>query len=76
MTSPYAEQDIEQLPKWSRVTGSDRESLASRCKEMYCGPQQMSVRNIAQVTGRSYGAIHKLLKEAGVSFRPRGNPSR
>jgi hypothetical protein len=63
-----------QIKKWSRVTGTDRETLKARVTEMYV-EGRMSVRDIATETGRSYGATHRLLSDAGVPFRSRGNPS-
>jgi transposase len=64
----------EPIEKWVRVTGSDREQLKKRVVDMYVG-QHLSVREIGEETGRSYGAVHRLLREAQVSFRPRGNPT-
>ena len=31
-----------------------------------------TVRDLADETGRSYGGVHKLLKDGGTEFRPRG----
>jgi transposase len=62
----------EKIDKWVRVTGTDRETLKERVTTMYVG-QQMSIRKISEETGRSYGAVHRLLCDAQVEFRPRGN---
>jgi predicted transcriptional regulator len=34
--------------------------------------QGASIRQIADETGRSYGNVHRLLSESGVTLRPRG----
>jgi transposase len=60
--------------KWTRLTGGDRESFREQVVEMYVN-EGRSIRDIAVATQRSYGAIHRLLTEAKVRFRPRGNPA-
>mgnify|MGYP001436628772 CR=1 FL=1 len=35
-----------------------------------------SIRALAQETGRSYGGVHRLLTDAGVTFRSRGGDRR
>ena len=35
-----------------------------------------SVRTIAAELGRSYGFVHRILTEAGVTMRPRGSSNR
>jgi hypothetical protein len=62
------------IGKWSRVTGTDRKTLQTRVADMYL-KDGMSIRAIADEVGRSYGATHRLLVDAGVAFRPRGNPT-
>lgn len=64
--------DNEKIGKYSRITGTDRENLKERVKVMYV-KQEMSVREIGEEIGRSYGATHRLLVDAKVKFRPRGN---
>lgn len=64
----------EKIKKWARVTGTDRERMKRAAKASY--EKGHSVRQIAEETGRSYGAIHRLLLDAGVTFRPRGNHRR
>jgi hypothetical protein len=58
--------------KWVRITGEDRTALESRMIELYRGGA--SVREISRQTGRSYGAVHKMLIDAGVVMRRRGKP--
>lgn len=64
----------DKIGKWSRVTGTDRDSLQQRVAQMY-EKDELSIREIADQVGRSYGATHRLLRDAGVTFRPRGNPT-
>lgn len=61
------------LSKWARLHGAERTDFREQCVDMY-EREQLSVRKIVQRTGRSYGAVHKMLVEAGVQMRPRGNP--
>ncbi|MFJ8345100.1 helix-turn-helix domain-containing protein [Streptomyces sp. NPDC094153] len=52
------------------LTGDERRIVATEFAQMY--QAGASIRAIARQTGRSYGAVHKLLADAGVQFRPRG----
>lgn len=61
------------IRKWSRVTGTDRAALRKKVVCHYMN-DSMSIREICIETGRSYGAIHLLLREAGVAMRTRGRP--
>lgn len=61
------------LGKWERLHGSDRDRFIAECIRLY-EHDQMSLREISQRTGRSYGSIHEMLLAAGVRMRPRGNP--
>ena len=62
------------IGKWTRLSGTDRDEFQQGCVDMY-ERDQMSVRDIVNQTGRSYGSVHRLLKDAGVHMRPRGNPA-
>ena len=64
----------ETLKKGTRVTGSDRTKLASDLKKRYDGGE--SIRSLAASTGRSYGFVHRILTESGVSLRVRGGATR
>lgn len=57
-----------------RIVGEQRESLATELALRYAAGE--SIRSLADSTGRSYGFIQSLLKEAGVEFRPRGGATR
>ncbi|MFF9864155.1 helix-turn-helix domain-containing protein [Streptomyces sp. NPDC013953] len=54
--------------------GRDRDELAAGLKKKY--DAGASIRALAEETGRSYGAVHRLLGEAGVAFRARGGATR
>lgn len=64
-----------EIAKWARLHGETRTVFQDECVQMY-ETHRMSLRQIAQETGRSYGSIHALLLDAGVRLRPRGNPHR
>ena len=65
---------VESLKKGSRVTGNAREKLASDLKRKYEGGA--SIRALAESTGRSYGFVHRMLTESGVTLRGRGGATR
>ena len=60
----------ENLRRGARVTGPDRSKLASDLAERYGAGE--SIRSLASSTGRSYGFIHRILTEIGVTLRSRG----
>jgi len=60
----------ENLRRGARVSGSDRSKLASDLAERYGAGE--SIRSLASSTGRSYGFIHRILTEIGVTLRSRG----
>jgi Helix-turn-helix domain len=62
------------LRKGTRVTGSDRSKLATDLKKRYDAGE--SIRSLANATGRSYGFIHRILTETGVTLRGRGGAAR
>ncbi|GHH71318.1 transcriptional regulator [Streptosporangium violaceochromogenes] len=64
----------ETLKKGTRVTGADREKLAADLKKRYGAGE--SIRALAASTGRSYGFIHRILSESGVTLRGRGGATR
>lgn len=64
----------ETLRKGTRVTGPDRSKLATDLKKRYDGGE--SIRALASATGRSYGFIHRILTETGVTLRGRGGATR
>ena len=64
----------ETLRKGTRVTGADREKLAAKLQQRYGAGE--SIRALAASTGRSYGFIHRILAESGVTLRSRGGATR
>jgi hypothetical protein len=56
--------------KGTRVSGADRITMATDLKTRYDAGE--SIRSLATATGRSYGFIHRILTETGVSLRGRG----
>src|SRR6202050_2325603 len=64
----------ETLKKGTRVTGADRTKLAADLKKRYSAGE--SIRSLAASTGRSYGFVHRILTETGVSLRGRGGATR
>jgi Helix-turn-helix domain len=64
----------ETLKKGTRVTGADRTKLAVDLKKRYDAGE--SIRALAASTGRSYGFVHRILTEKGVSLRGRGGATR
>lgn len=64
----------QQLKKGARVTGDERNSLASTLKQKYS--EGTSIRDLASETGRSYGFVHRILTESGTELRGRGGATR
>ena len=64
----------ETLRKGTRVTGADRSKLATDLKKRYDAGE--SIRSLASATGRSYGFVHRILTETGVTLRGRGGATR
>ncbi|MDX6201957.1 MAG: hypothetical protein QOE24_3084 [Frankiales bacterium] len=62
------------LKKGSRVTGSERNSLAADLRRKY--DSGSSIRSLAESTGRSYGFVHRILTESGAALRGRGGATR
>lgn len=64
----------QSLRKGTRVTGPDRAKMASDLRSRYDAGE--SIRALALATGRSYGFIHRILTEQGVTLRGRGGSAR
>lgn len=65
---------MAELKKGSRITGSERDKLASELRKKYDAGQ--SIRALAESTGRSYGFVHRILSESGATLRGRGGATR
>ncbi len=62
------------LPKNKHLLGPERARFAAELKQAYLNGT--SIRELAEQTDRSFGWIHRMLSEAGVTFRSRGGPTR
>jgi hypothetical protein len=62
------------LKKGARITGADRNKLATDLKKQY--DKGKSIRELAESHGRSYGFVHRVLSESGTSLRGRGGATR
>ncbi|HEY2222440.1 MAG TPA: helix-turn-helix domain-containing protein [Actinomycetospora sp.] len=62
------------LKKGARITGDQRDKLATDLKKKY--EKGASIRSLAESTGRSYGFVHRVLSESGVTLRGRGGATR
>ena len=62
------------VKKGTRVTGAEREKLATELKTRYESGD--SIRALAAATERSYGFVHRILTESGASLRARGGATR
>ena len=65
---------MAELPKGRRITGPDRDRLSADLKRRY--EAGASIRELAADTGRSYGFVHRVLLESGVTLRGRGGAVR
>lgn len=59
------------IGKHTRVLGDERASLRTTLVDQYVN-DGLSIRQLALNWGRSYGFIHRMLIEAGVTLRSRG----
>lgn len=66
--------ETKTLIKGSRITGKARERLVVDLTKKY--GKGHSIRALAAETGRSYGFVHRMLSDAGVSLRARGGATR
>jgi hypothetical protein len=66
--------DVADLKKGARITGTQRDKLATDLKKKY--EKGASIRALAEQTGRSYGFVHRVLSETGVTLRGRGGATR
>ena len=65
---------MAELSKGRRVSGNERDKLAVDLKKKYAAGA--SIRDLAEQTGRSYGFVHRVLSESGVTLRGRGGATR
>lgn len=62
------------IKKGARITGAARTKLATDLKKAY--DKGKSIRELADTHGRSYGFVHRVLSESGVTLRGRGGATR
>lgn len=62
------------IGKGRRVSGSERDKLTADLTKKYAAGA--SIRELAAQTGRSYGFVHGVLSDAGVTLRGRGGATR
>lgn len=60
--------------KGARIVGDARDALAADMGRRYAAG--VSIRALAAESGRSYGFVHRVLAEQGVTFRARGGATR
>ena len=60
--------------KGQRVMGEDRQALTEELATKYAAGK--SVRELSSENGRSYGFVHRLLVDGGVTLRGRGGATR
>lgn len=65
---------MEELGKGKRIIGDLRSEVQQSYIERYLAGE--SIRAIAQDSGRSYGFVQTLLKNAGIPLRSRGGARR
>lgn len=58
------------VAKGARIVGAERERLTSTLRTKY--EKGASLRELAEQTGRSYGFVHRVLTDDGVTLRGRG----
>jgi predicted transcriptional regulator len=63
-----------EVKKGARISGAAREQLARTLRKNY--EKGASIRGLAEQTGRSYGFVHRVLTENGVTLRGRGGVTR
>ena len=65
---------VTAIKKGARITGADRSKLGVDLKKQY--DKGRSIRELADSSGRSYGFVHRVLSETGVTLRGRGGATR
>jgi predicted transcriptional regulator len=65
---------MPELNKHSRITGVARDKLTQDLAKKY--DKGTSIRDLAESIGRSYGFVHRVLSESGVTLRGRGGATR
>lgn len=61
---------MEEIGKHTRVIGERRDEVRAELVARY--QEGASIRSLAAEFGRSYGFVHRMLREAPITLRPRG----
>lgn len=65
---------MSKLDPGRRIVGDERTELAESFAQRYAAGD--SIRAIADASGRSYGFVHRVLNENGVTLRARGGDTK
>lgn len=65
---------MDKLDPGKRIVGPERQELADTFAQRYAAGA--SIRAIADASGRSYGFVHRVLNENGVTLRARGGDTK
>ncbi|WP_445517301.1 helix-turn-helix domain-containing protein [Streptomyces sp. NEAU-174] len=65
-------EDLPRVPRRKILLGKERESFRVSVSAVYVSNPDVSIRDICEVTGRSFGFIYKILIESDVELRSRG----
>lgn len=65
---------MSKLDPGRRIVGNERAELAETFAQKYQAGD--SIRAIADASGRSYGFVHRVLNENGVTLRARGGDTK
>jgi hypothetical protein len=60
--------------KYAQVRGEERRRVADDFAARY--ERGESIRTLAASSNRSYGFVHRILSQSGVTFRARGSANR
>jgi helix-turn-helix protein len=63
-----------EVTKHKRITGPARDEIAAQLRKDY--ENGTTLRALAASSGRSYGFVHRVLTQSGVTLRPRGGSVR
>lgn len=66
--------EMADLGRKVRIEGPARVKVSRELTKQY--EKGRSIRELAKLYGRSYGFVHQVLEEAGVTLRNRGGPRR
>jgi hypothetical protein len=61
---------VKMVKEPGHLTAAAKEKLAADLKKKY--DSGATIRALAEETGRSYGFVHRMLRESGVTLRGRG----